>query len=148
MNKTKSVHFIAVLLAVVLMVLPYGGVLKFATPHEGGNTTSTLETFSYFDPMLYGYGNFGPFLAALFSSVLLILLMLVLLFLKESPSVRIAMVVMSSCALFSSLLPLIMYGVEFFTMTGLLISFLLACSLLMSIQRLTGKYFDSKDEEE
>lgn len=146
MNKTKYTHFITVLLAVVVMVLPYGGVLKFVTPHDSGATTAEFQTYSYFNPILYGYGNVGPLLTAILTSALLLVLVVLLMLPTETHGAQVVITTLSALALVTSLLPLVMFGAEYFTMAGLLIAFLLVCSLIMSVQRLTGKYFLNTEE--
>lgn len=148
MEKSKYAHFTTVLLAVVVMVLPYGGVLKFVTPHEGGATTTSFETYSYFDPMLLGNGNFAPILTAIVTCLLLGLLVLLLLVMRENRVTQILMTALSALAFVLSVLPYMLYGIEFMNMASFLIVFLLACSTMMSVQRLTGKPFQSFDDEE
>ena len=57
------------IIAIVLEILPYGAVLVFAP----SPTESVRETFSYFSLTPFGYANFGPFLTALLTCVVLVL---------------------------------------------------------------------------
>ena len=56
------------LVVLILELLPFGAVLNFANP-EG---ESFRETFSYFSLTPFGYANFGPFITAVLSCILLI----------------------------------------------------------------------------
>lgn len=56
-------------LLLLLELLPYGVVLRFAQPE--GNVI--LQTYSYFDLTPWGYATFTPLLTALLSVVLLVL---------------------------------------------------------------------------
>ena len=49
---------------ILLELLPYGVALNFGLPSETGEISWFRETYSYFSLMPYGYGVFGPLLAA------------------------------------------------------------------------------------
>ncbi len=147
MKNHKLLHIIVVALAIAAMLLPWGAVLRFVTPSESGVQHETLKTYSYFDPINYGYANFAPFICAIVTSVLFLLLVFCY-FGNENKGMRVALAVLSGGAFVLSVLPLILYGFKYFNMTALTISYLLACSFMMSIQRLTGKYFLKEEEEE
>lgn len=147
MKNPKLTHIITVAAAVIAMLLPYGAVLRFLTPSESGAQYETLETFSYFDLTTYGYANFAPFLCAI-TTVVLLLVLAYTFFGKETKAVRVAMLVLSGVAFVLSVMPLILYGFKFFNMTALTISYLLACAVIISIHRLTGKLFVLEEDEE
>ncbi len=110
----------AVLLAVALVfeILPYGAVCNFANP-EG---EPFRKTYSYFDLTPFGYANFGPFITAILTCVLLALSIVRLY--KNKDWMKKSTTVISLVAVISSLLPL-MYGTKSFSALGAVISVLL-----------------------
>lgn len=123
MKKTgKALSLSFTLLALVLEVLPFGAVLQFAkAPDQGGGTTR--QAFSYFSLTPFGYANFGPFLTAMLSCLLLVLLG-VLVVVKTPRSLRRlrnASLIVSVLALFTSLMPLF-FGLSYYSLMGLLLS--------------------------
>ncbi len=147
MKNPKLTHMLTVVAAIVAMLLPYGAVLRFVSPSESGVNHETLETYSYFDPIAYGYANFAPLLCAI-TTVVLLLVLGFTFFGKETKGIRIAMVVLSGIAFVLSVMPLVLYGFKFFNMTALTISYLLACSVIISIHRLTGTLLVLEEEED
>ncbi len=146
-KKTIIVHTVTAVLAVAAMVLPIGAVCRFTAPAESGVYHETVETYSYFDLLPYGYANVGPLLTAILSCVLLAVLLLSFV-IGEKKGLHIAMTVLSAAATITSLLPLFMFGIGYYTPTALTITYLLACSVLMSVQRLTGRFFEREEEQE
>ena len=147
MNKTKITHIITVALAFVAMLLPWGAVCRFISQEQSGLQQETFKTYSYFDLFPLTHSNFAPFMCAVMT-VLLLLLLGYLYFSDETKPLQIAMVVLSCVAFALSLFPLIFYGIKFFNMTALTISFLLGCSAFMSAQRITGLYFQEEEQED
>ena len=147
MKNPKLTHLLIVAAAIGAMLLPWGAVLRFISSDESGLQHEKLETFSYFDPTIYGYANFAPFLCAIVT-VLLLVLVGYTFFGTENKPVRVTMFVLSLTAFVLSVLPLPLYGFPYFTTTAMLISFLLACSVIISLQRLTGKLFLPAEKEE
>ena len=95
----------------VLELLPYGAVCNFANP-EGD---PFRRTFSYFDPVPFGYANFAPLLTALLSCVIALLLVIYLF----SGSYRVARAadILALVAAILSLCPLQM-GIHFYSVVG------------------------------
>ena len=61
------------LAAFVLELLPLGAALRFGHMQtESGSVIYRLQGYSYFDLTLPGYGNFGPFIAGLLTTLTLI----------------------------------------------------------------------------
>jgi len=112
--KKKLIMLCATLIALVLEILPYGAVLNFANP-DGG---PWRRTYSYFDPTPFGYANFAPFIVALLTCVLLILVVAAILTKK---AMRTPLLTASAIATAFSLAPLL-YGISFFSPVGALIS--------------------------
>ncbi len=146
MKKTKIYHIVSVALAVIAMMLPWGAVCRFLTESSGGLQHESFKTYSYFDLFAFQNANFAPLLCAVVSVVLLLVLGYTF-FAKETKTIQMVMVVLSCAAFALSLLPLILYGVKFFNMTALMISYLLGCSAFMSGQRISGIFFEDEEEE-
>lgn len=115
MKKSKWIPPVLLLAVLFLELLPFGAVLNFANP-EG---EAYRRTYSYFDLTVYGYANFGPFLCALLTSVLLILSFVNLKRNWEKP-----LGLLSALALLFSLAPLC-YGLDSYSVIGGVISLLL-----------------------
>lgn len=106
---------------IVLELLPYGAVLRFASPDIAGGIR---KSFSYFDLVPFGYANLGPLPTALLSVILLIL----------SPFSKkgclIVAIVINALALVTSLLPLF-HGVRYYSFIGFLITLMLGACLVI-----------------
>ena len=108
-------YLIALTAALILEILPYGAVCNFANP-EG---EPWRETFSYFDPLPFGYANFSPLLTAVTT---FIALLLVLAFcLTGNRRIAKASLIATALGALLSLCPLL-YGIRFFSLVGALIS--------------------------
>lgn len=68
--KKRLLYLILPVITLVLEILPYGAVCNFANP-DGG---PWRQTFSYFDLTPFGYANFAPFLTALATCLIFVLL--------------------------------------------------------------------------
>ncbi len=132
--KKKMLYLILPIITLILEILPYGAVCNFANP-EG---EPWRKTFSYFDLTPFGYANFAPFLTAIITCAVFVLL-LVYLFTNTYTVMTIAKgllcvgVVCSLCPLF--------YGISFFSVTGALITLSLIAELtvLFVTVKATGK---------
>ncbi len=105
--------------ALVLELLPNGAVLNFGNP-EGD---PFRETYSYFDLTPFGYANFGPFITAILTCVLIVLV--VVYCFKPKNGFKIAMLNVSGFATAASLMP-IMFGCDYITGIGITVTVLLA----------------------
>lgn len=117
MKKLKILLLVSTIVSIILEALPYGAVCNFATPEK-----TIRETFSYFSLTPFGYANFGPFLTACLTCVMLLLT--VLMFISEKPVINKAATIISAIAVVTSLMPL-MFGVSYFSVIGGIISALL-----------------------
>mgnify|MGYP003300393206 CR=1 FL=1 len=113
--KKRILYLLLPVVTLILEILPYGAVCVFAT----SPTERIRETFSYFDLTPFGYANFAPFLTALVTCIILILL-LVYLFTQKPRTVSVAKVFLC-IGVILSLCPLL-YGIDFFSVVGALIS--------------------------
>ena len=68
--KKKLIMLCTAIIALVLELLPYGAVCNFANP-EG---EPWRYTYSYFDLTPFGYANFAPFIVALLTCVLTVMI--------------------------------------------------------------------------
>lgn len=119
--KKKFPMLILPLAALILEILPYGAVCVFAVD-EGERIR---QTFSYFDLTPFGYANFGPFITAILTCVLIVLT--VVYALKESKGLNTAIMNVSGIATAASLMPLL-YGINFFSAIGAVVSVFLAAT--------------------
>lgn len=125
-KKRKAGRIAVVILAVLVILLellPYGAVLRFGSP-EG---IESVHYFSYFDLTPYGYANFGPLLTALLSVAIFILSFF------SKRGCTIAALVCNAVAFFTSLLPLILYGLKIYSVVGGAITLVLAACLVVRL---------------
>ena len=106
--KKRASYLLLPVIALILEILPYGAVCNFANP-EG---EPWRRTFSYFDLTPFGYANFAPFLTALATCVVLVLL-LVYVFADKPSVIKAAKGVLGVAAVLS-LCPLL-FGISSFT---------------------------------
>ena len=124
--KKRLIYALLPLVAIALELSPLGAVLSFANP-EGKDF---CETYSYFSLMPFGYANFGPFLTAILSCVLLVLMLIYVFTAKETLKTVGAVVCFVACG--TSLMPFL-FGVKFFSLVGLLISLSLFAQLMLAL---------------
>lgn len=126
--RKKGIALSATTLAFVLELLPYGAVCNFANP----DGEPWRRTYSYFDLTPFGYANFAPFLTALLTCALLVLLIVSIVTKKQ---MRAPMLSVSVIATLLSLAPLLL-GVNFFSLVGAMISLaLLGASIMLLFDR-------------
>lgn len=106
-------------IAIALETLPSGAVCVFA-PNP---TDRVRQTFSYFDLTPFGYANFGPFLTAIISCLLLAAVGIGLF--RDGAGIRKLSLALSLASVIASLLPLA-FGIEYFTLTAAGIALCLA----------------------
>lgn len=123
--KKKMILVALLIAAIIFEALPYGAVLTFADP-----VASITRYYSYFDLTPYGYANFGPFLTAVLTVILLIL-SLIHFFLPKKGLLT-AIRSLSCIAVLTSIMPL-MFGLQYFTVIALIITLLLLSKILVSI---------------
>lgn len=125
-RKQPIVIFAILIVILVLELLPYGAVLHFGNP-EG---EPLRETFSYFDMTPYGYANFGPFITAILTCVLLVISVINLL--VDNYKIKSTIKIVSLIALVASLAPLI---VNSYSVIGGVISLLLLVIVVISMKK-------------
>ena len=129
-RKQPIIAFAILIVILVLELLPYGAVLNFGNP-EG---EPLRETFSYFDLTPYGYANFGPFITAILTCVLLVLSIINLL--VETGKIKTIIKIVSLIAFVISLAPLL---VNCYSVLGGAISVLLLLVFIISLKKLEAE---------
>ena len=129
-RKQPIVIFAILIVILVLELLPYGAVLHFGNP-EG---EPFRATFSYFDLTPYGYANFGPFITAILTCVLLVLSIINLL--VETGKIKTIIKIVSLIAFVISLAPLL---VNCYSVFGGAISVLLLLVFIISLKKLEAE---------
>ena len=122
--KKRSLYLILPVITLILEILPYGAVCNFAAP-EG---EALRQTFSYFDPTPFGYANFAPFVTALLSCLIFVLIAIY----AVKGYARTALLAKSFLlvATVLSLCPLA-FGIAYFSAVGGLITLSLSAELLL-----------------
>ena len=123
--KKKLIILCTTLIALVLEILPYGAVCNFANP-EGD---PWRRTYSYFDLTPFGYANFAPFIVALLTCALIIIIIISLIIKKQ---LRIPILALSAMATILSLATLL-YGISFFSIVGAFISIALLTTTIVAV---------------
>ena len=121
--KKRFLYLVLPIISLILEVLPYGAVCIFAS----SPTDRIRETFSYFDLTPFGYANFAPFLTALITCLIFVLLFIYLL--KGNTVFAIKAKDILYVALVMSLGPLV-FGIAYFSVVGGLITASLLAELL------------------
>ena len=119
MKIKKSLFVVLTLATLILELLPNGVVLNFANP-EG---EPWRRTYSYFSLTPFGYANVGPFITAILTCILLVLVAVYLF--KPRNGLNTAILNVSGFATAASLMPL-MFGFDYITVIGVIITLLLA----------------------
>lgn len=111
----KTLILILTLCTLVLEILPYGAVCNFMTPP--GEPPLRL-TYSYFSLIPFGYANFAPFIVAILSCVLLVL---ILVYMFVGQRMRIPVLCVAAFASSLSLCPLLL-GISYYSPVALCIT--------------------------
>ena len=126
--KNRFYLMILPLISLILEILPYGAVLNFAIPNADGSIGHKRELYSYFDFMPFGYANFAPLATAILTCSAIALLIVYQITGKASAA-KISMHTLLITALVS--LGPLLYGTDYFTLVGLLITISLAAEALI-----------------
>ncbi len=122
MKKKRFLYLIFPVIALILEILPFGAVCRFANP-EG---EPWRMTYSYFSLTPFGYANFAPFLTALATCIALLLLLIYAFNSKEGllSKAKIA----SGVGVLLSLCPLLL-GTAYYSVISALITLSLAAEI-------------------
>lgn len=145
-KNTRAANGIAVLVAVICMLFPKGVTLQTFEMSANGVQHEVLTNCSFFDTTMFSVGNWYPFVTAVLTAMLCVCVGIG--YWVEHKGLDWAACILSASALVLSFSPIIFYEKEHYTRVGMLISYLLVCSLIMSVQQLTGRYFQHYDSEE
>lgn len=132
MKKALSIiHPLVAAAALALELFGRGAVCNFALPPEEGGTLRM--TYSYFSLIPFGYANVGPLLTGILTCALLPAAAAGI-FLPRSRAVLLWLCGLSAGGVIASLMPL-MFGLSYYSLTGLAITLLLAASLGVGLAR-------------
>ena len=122
--KKRLKYLLLPIITLVLEIVPYGAVCIFAT----SPTKTIRETFAYFDLVPFGYANFAPFITAIITCIISLLLVIYCFTGKEQ---LVRMVKNILCVgIIVSFGPLF-FGIAFFSIVGFLISLSLIGEFLL-----------------
>ena len=127
MKKVRISYLVMSISALCAEIFGKGAVCVFAVSPEKTQTT----LFSYFSLVPFGYANFGPFITAVLTSVIVVLS--VVLFTKKAQKITKCLTVLSIAAAAASLLPLIMLGGAYFNLVSYIITVILAAMAVMTV---------------
>ncbi len=130
--KKRFAYLILPVITLILEILPYGAVCNFANP-EG---EPWRKTFSYFDLTPFGYANFAPFLTALITCAIIVCLLIYLLT-DSLHAITVTKVLLCIGTVFS-LCPLL-YGLDYFSLIGALITVALTFELILTVATVKSK---------
>ena len=121
--KKRLLLLIFPLVTVILEIIPASAVLRFANP----DGKPWVKTYSYFDLTPFGYANFGPFLTAVFTCLLIAVLAVYIINGKRKllTVAKIALCI----AIATSFAPFVL-GVGFYSVLGGFISLSLIAELV------------------
>ena len=127
MKKVRMIYLVMSISALCAELFGKGAVCVFAVSPEKTQTT----LFSYFSLVPFGYANFGPFITAVLTTV--IVLLSVVLFTKKAQKITKCLTVLNIAAVIASLLPLIMLGAAYFNLVSYIITVILAAMAVMTV---------------
>ena len=105
----------AALLALAFEIMPYGAVCNFATPP--GEPPLRL-TYSYFSLIPFGYAHFSPFIVAMLTCALTVMLFV---YFFVGQRMRKSVLIVAATAALLSLAPLLL-GLSYYSLVGALIT--------------------------
>ena len=132
MKRMQIYHTFAMAAALVLMALPFGvkGYYAMASDPTALDIMNP-ELMSFFDGRLFSFNHPLPFIAGI--SVLLLTVLSVLRSVLDVPALSFASVVLSGVTLLLSLMPLMLYGIDYYSTVSMAVSFLLLCAVVLDV---------------
>ena len=121
--KKRLPYLVLPIITLILEILPYGAVCNFANP-EG---EPWRQTFSYFDLTPFGYANFAPFLTALITCLIFVLMLVFCI--KGNVRTAVKAKNLLYAAVVMSLGPLV-FGFAYFSLVAGLITLSLIAQLM------------------
>ena len=130
-RRKRSFVLLAIAVTILsLELLPYGAVLEFAHMSPDLTLSYYEQHFSYFDPMVYGHGHFGPLITAVLTCMLAVITVIAVFF--KNRAVRIALRAVSVLTLLFSLTPML---TGCYSPVGMAISVLLLVTCIISLKK-------------
>ena len=130
-NRKRPFVLLAITVTILILeLLPCGAVLEFAHMSPELTLGYYEEHFSYFDPIVYGYGDFGPLITAVLTCMLAVITVIAVFF--ENRTVRIGLRVVSVLTLLFSLTPML---TGCYSPVGMAISALLLVTCIISLKK-------------
>ena len=130
-KRKKSFVLLSITISILILeLLPCGAVLEFAHMSPELTLGYYEEHFSYFNPIVYGYGDFGPLITAVLTCMLAVITVIAVFF--ENRAVRIALRVVSVLTLLCSLTPML---TGCYSPVGMAISALLLLTCIISLKK-------------
>ena len=123
--KKRMLFLIIPVITLILEILPYGAVLNFGRLASDGSIGYIRESYSYFD--LMPFANFSPFVTAVLTCLILVLLLIYCITGNIKLAVKIRNII-CICAVFS-LCPLLL-GVKFYSAVGMMITISLIMEMI------------------
>ena len=132
MSKRKRSFFLLAIsiLTLILEIIHYGAVLEFAHMSPDLTLSYYEQHFSYFNPMVYGHGHFGPLITAVLTCMLAVITVIAVFF--ENRAVRITLRAVSVLTLLFSLTPML---TDCYSPVGIAISALLLVTCIVSLKK-------------
>lgn len=119
----EAISLCALGAAIILEVLPYGAVLKFAP----GPDITKLEYYSYFNPIPFGYTNFAPLITAVLTVMLTVWTLVMFFVNRKAKATRNALFIAITVTAVISACPAV-FGIDYITGIGIGITVLLAAA--------------------
>ena len=131
--KKRLLFLIAPIIALILECLPYGVVMYFAT-NEGRDRI--IVTRSYFDLLPFGYGSFGPLIAAVLTCVLLVLTVIYVFLARRGLAATAAGLAIAAGLLSSSD---VLFGIEWLSVINVAVTLLLFAEAALLLIKAKGE---------
>jgi len=137
MKRMVITHTILAAVTVALMALPFGVNCYYASPENGGVDFSAVHTVSFFDMRLFDFQNPLPFVTALAAVALLALSVWRLT--AYTKTLNVVSLGGSALVLVLSVLPLLLFGTEYYSTVAMTASFTLLCMAVIDLYIVRGK---------
>lgn len=126
--KKRFLYLVLPILTLILEIIPYGAVCVFARPANDGTIGRFRKLYSYFDLLPFGYANFAPFITAILTCIIILIVTLYCITGKQKIAVAAKNILLATSAI--SLGPLV-FGISYFSFVGALITASLIAELLL-----------------
>lgn len=129
--KKKLSLIVLTITTLILQIIPYSAVLVFAIMDpETNQVVKSPAFYSYFDPINLGYANFGVFVAAILTVLILVLTVLYLF----NNKIEMIITITSSFAMITSTFQVLLF-LQYVHIIGYIIPVLLLIVAIISLLR-------------